>query len=438
MDPLMATSNQRGLTLIEVLVVLAIIGILTAILLPVLSQAKAKAQRYTCLAQLDQIGKAFIGYANNHDDRLPWQLTPTHTREEFGEHAEDYGLDLAAMFSVSAIRLDLGSAEILLSPCDPERTAANEKARTRWSQINPLEGRLLPSDAISYVLIDGADVARPGTVLAATRNLSTCNLGTAHWSGADDPNAGPETMAGLMRGQGQIVFADGSARLSSNVDLGETGVVTRAHDESAGGTYRGPAPTCVLGCGHAPELISGGPLKPGELFQVAQSGKGNRYVFVVDCSGSMNRDQRMGLAKREIIASLREMEKDKEFFVYYYNDGSIPMRGGVTTPTRENLTRAIPWIYSRIASGNTNPRDALRDAFTEKEPSTIWLLTDGIFLQRPGLKPVAELIRELNEKDEVRVNTIGFHRDRKAVDRSLGPIAAANDGTFRFVNSTRK
>ena len=406
----MATSNQRGLTLIEVLVVLAIIAILTASLLPVLSQAKAKAQRYTCLAQLDQIGKAFIGYANNHDDRLPWQLTPTHTREEFGEHAEDYGLDLAAMFSVSAIRLDLGSAEILLSPCDPERTAANEKARTRWSQINPLEGRLLPSDAISYVLIDGAD----------------------------DPNAGPETMAGLMRGQGQIVFADGSARLSSNVDLGETGVVTRAHDESAGGTYRGPAPTCVLGCGHAPELISGGPLKPGELFQVAQSGKGNRYVFVVDCSGSMNRDQRMGLAKREIIAGLREMEKDKEFFVYYYNDGSIPMRGGVTTPTRENLTRAIPWIYSRIASGNTNPRDALRDAFTEKEPSTIWLLTDGIFLQRPGLKPVAELIRELNEKDEVRVNTIGFHRDRKAVDRSLGPIAAANDGTFRFVNSTRK
>jgi len=171
---------------------------------------------------------------------------------------------------------------------------------------------------------------------------------------------------------------------------------------------------------------------------VAESGKGNRYVFVVDCPGSMNRDQRMGLAKREIIASLREMEKDKEFFVYYYNDGSIPMRGGVTTPTRENLTRAIPWIYSRIASGNTNPRDALRDAFTEKEPSTIWLLTDGIFLQRPGLKPVAELIRELNEKDEVRVNTIGFHRDRKAVDRSLGPIAAANDGTFRFVNSTRK
>jgi len=54
------------------------------------------------------------------------------------------------------------------------------------------------------------------------------------------------------------------------------------------------------------------------------------------------------------------------------------------------------------------------------------------------LKPVAELIRKLNEEDRVHVNTIGFHRDRQAVDRSLGPIAAANDGTFRFVNSTPK
>ena len=434
----MATSNQRGLTLIEVLVVLAIIGILTAILLPVLSQAKAKAQRYTCLAQLDQISKAFIGYAHNHNDRLPWQLTPTQAREEFGEHSADYGLDLAAMFSVPAIRLDLGSAEILLSPCDPERAAANEKAHERWGQINPLEGRLLPADAISYVLIEGADIARPGTVLAVTRNLSTCDLGTAHWSGADDPNAGPEAMAGLMRSQGQIVFADGSARLSTDVDLGETGVVTRAHDESAGGTYRGPAPTHALGCGLAPELTDDSPVKPGELFQVAQSGKGNRYVFIIDCSGSMNRDQRMSLAKREIVEGLRAMEPEKKFFIYYYNDGSIPMLGDVTTPTRENLTRIIPWIYSRIASGNTNPRAALRDAFQTKNPSTVWLLTDGIFLQRPGLKPVTDLIRELNEKDEVRVNTIGFHRDRKAVDRSLGPIAAANDGTFRFVNSSRK
>jgi hypothetical protein len=132
------------------------------------------------------------------------------------------------------------------------------------------------------------------------------------------------------------------------------------------------------------------------------------------------------------------MEPEKEFFIYYYNDGSIPMLGGVTTPTPANLTRVIPWIYSRIASGNTNPRAALRDAFESKAPSTVWLLTDGIFLQRPGLIPVADLISELNEKDEVRVNTIGFHRDRQSVDRSLEPIAAANDGTFRFVNSARK
>lgn len=97
----MATTNQHGLTPIEVLVVLAIIGILTAILLPMLSQAKAKVKRHKCLVQLDQIGKAFIGYANNHDNRLPWQLTPTQAKEKFFEHDADHGLDLASVDSAS-------------------------------------------------------------------------------------------------------------------------------------------------------------------------------------------------------------------------------------------------------------------------------------------------------------------------------------------------
>ena len=47
-------------------------------------------------------------------------------------------------------------------------------------------------------------------------------------------------------------------------------------------------------------------------------------------------------------------------------------------------------------------------------------------------------MRELSDDDEVRVNTIGFHNNRNSVDKSLGPIAAANDGTYRFVNSAPK
>jgi hypothetical protein len=274
-------------------------------------------------------------------------------------------MDHAAMFSLPAIRRDLVTAAILLSPCDPSRAKANQKAREEWSKIDLLQGRVLSANAISYVLIDGADIARPTTVLATTRNLSTCNLSTARWSGGGD--RGPETMAGLQRSQGQIVLADGSARLSTDADLGETGVLTSDHAQSTGGTYEGPAPTVVLGCGGEPDPIKSGPLEsplePDEPFQVIQSGKGNRYVFVIDCSGSMIRDDRLSMAKRELIIAIASMEPDKEFFVYYYNHDSIPMLGGIKKATKESLRIVAPWINAQKASGNTDPRMALRDAF---------------------------------------------------------------------------
>ena len=434
----MAASSKRAFSIIEILVVIAIIGALAAVLLPVLGRAKAKAYRVKCVSQLGQIGQAFIGYAQDHNERLPWQLTSAESREAFGENKDDFAMDHAAMFSLPSIRHDLATAASLLSPCDPGRAPANEEAQEQWSKIDPLQGRMLPADAISYVLIDGADIARSGTALATTRNLSTCNLGTARWSGADEPDPGPQTMNGLQRNQGQIVLADGSARLSNNADLGETGLLPRDHAQSAGGTYKGPAPTVVLGCGGKPDPPGSSLLEPGELFQVIQSGKGSRYVFVIDCSGSMNLDNRLSMAKREVVTAIRSMEPDKEFFVYYYNHNSIPMLGGIRKATKESLRIMGPWINGQTAIGNTDPRMALRDAFNSMEPDTVWLLTDGIFMQRAGMTPVAALIRELNTDDKVRVNTIGFHNDRNSVDKSLGPIAAANDGTYRFVNSAPK
>ncbi|KXU35998.1 hypothetical protein AXK11_04785 [Cephaloticoccus primus] len=63
--------RQRGFTLIELLTVIAIIGILAAIIIPTLSGSRARAQRIVDASNLSQIIKAAINYAADNNDRLP-------------------------------------------------------------------------------------------------------------------------------------------------------------------------------------------------------------------------------------------------------------------------------------------------------------------------------------------------------------------------------
>ncbi|MDP7011504.1 MAG: type II secretion system protein, partial [Verrucomicrobiota bacterium] len=75
--------KPRAFTLIELLVVIAIIGILASLLLPTLANAKRRAKRTTCVSNLAQISKAFIGFANDNQFRMPWQLTPQLEKTHF-------------------------------------------------------------------------------------------------------------------------------------------------------------------------------------------------------------------------------------------------------------------------------------------------------------------------------------------------------------------
>ncbi|RYG70722.1 type II secretion system protein [bacterium] len=62
---------KRAFTLVEMLVVIAIIGVLAAFLFPVFSQAREAARRTTCISNMSQLGKAFLLYAEDYDDLLP-------------------------------------------------------------------------------------------------------------------------------------------------------------------------------------------------------------------------------------------------------------------------------------------------------------------------------------------------------------------------------
>lgn len=71
--------NKDGFTLIELLVVIAIIGILASILFPVFAKAKLAAKASVCLSNQGQIGKAFILYCDEYDQR--WCPTLSYAPE---------------------------------------------------------------------------------------------------------------------------------------------------------------------------------------------------------------------------------------------------------------------------------------------------------------------------------------------------------------------
>lgn len=61
-----------GFTLIELMVVIVVIAIMTALLLPALNRTKEQAKGTACRSNMKQLSLAFLMYAEDNDDTLPW------------------------------------------------------------------------------------------------------------------------------------------------------------------------------------------------------------------------------------------------------------------------------------------------------------------------------------------------------------------------------
>lgn len=62
---------RMAFSLIELLVVMSVAILLTALMMPAMQQLRENAQRVVCMSNMQQLGLAFTLYGGDHDDELP-------------------------------------------------------------------------------------------------------------------------------------------------------------------------------------------------------------------------------------------------------------------------------------------------------------------------------------------------------------------------------
>lgn len=80
----------RGFSLVEILVVVAIIGVLAVTIAANWQNFRLHAQRTASLSNLRQIGVAFFAYAGDNDMRLPKRVTDTNASAKWPRLLADY------------------------------------------------------------------------------------------------------------------------------------------------------------------------------------------------------------------------------------------------------------------------------------------------------------------------------------------------------------
>jgi prepilin-type N-terminal cleavage/methylation domain-containing protein/prepilin-type processing-associated H-X9-DG protein len=134
-----------GFTLVELLVVMAIISILAAMLLPALARARAQARAAACRSNLKQIGYSMGMYQTDYDELYPtsnnvsWIADPGGWRFLWGTGVGDtvYALPLQTLAAYGYLNIgwrdnrDRNADSVCRCPSD--RAAQNRIANASWN-----------------------------------------------------------------------------------------------------------------------------------------------------------------------------------------------------------------------------------------------------------------------------------------------------------------
>lgn len=205
MNPNASSCRTLAFTLVEMLVVIAIIGILAAILLPVLGKSEMRAKRIMCVNGLGQVGLAFHTFSNDHNGKYPMAVSTNEGGSlEYVEAGFAAGTEFYSEFrSFQSLSNQLVHPKLLICPTDV-------RIETNFASLQ--------NYCVSYFVGVEATFDKPGSILAGDRNLATNGFGGSAFI-LPFPGPGLNWWSNMHQSKGNVVFADGHVEQWNNAAL---------------------------------------------------------------------------------------------------------------------------------------------------------------------------------------------------------------------------
>jgi type II secretory pathway pseudopilin PulG len=218
---------ELAFTLIELVVVVAILTLLIAVLLPAHAATRADVARIYCVNNLKQIGLAFRTWADAHQSRYPMRVA--NIEGGAANAVPNAGAVAPGTWQLfQVLSNQLGTPKVVVCPADERNPRTNFFSVTTGTQFPDF----YQNTAVSYFVGVDADQSRPQMFLSGDRNIGTGPLNPNGYGYSPTTTLGAALSFGtnsatvqwttrMHQAQGNVLLTDGSVQQLSSIRLRE-------------------------------------------------------------------------------------------------------------------------------------------------------------------------------------------------------------------------
>lgn len=162
---------------------------------------------------------------------------------------------------------------------------------------------------------------------------------------------------------------------------------------------------------------------------------GQRVVYVIDRSGSMETDDSLDIAKSELLASLETLPRGSRFQIIVYNESPKLLELGVrdlAIPRKDALRQVATQLNAIDPKGGTNHLDALRKAVLLK-PEIVYWLTDADDLSPTLAASIIQLFAK-HRGQQPTLQIVQFRPDTSTKSTLAVSISETTGGSTRAID----